>query len=108
MTRRKEAEKQYKLQLADTTDERSNAKENMDNLWQQARRLPASQYTALWLRYAEDMSVREVAGVMGKTQVYVKVLLYRGRKRLGEVLQSGQIIDETTINNTKPLLYSKV
>jgi len=56
-------------------------------LWARASRvLGGDQYSALWLRYAEEMSVREIAGVMGKTRSGVKVLLHRARHSLMEVV----------------------
>ena len=60
-------------------------REEKDNLWRQARQLPEKQYDALWLRYAEDMSVKEISQVLGLTQIHVKVLLYRGRLRLAQL-----------------------
>lgn len=54
-----------------------------ENLWATARRvLSADQYAALWLRYAEDMSIQEVAGVLGRTRISTRVLLHRARQRL--------------------------
>lgn len=41
--------------------------------------LPAEQHAALWLRYAEDMSIGEVARVLGKSEVAVRVMLFRAR-----------------------------
>lgn len=52
------------------------------NLWAVAKSLPASQYEAVWLKYAEGMSVKQIARVMNKSQVHVKVLLHRGRVRM--------------------------
>ena len=58
------------------------------DLWQLARRtLPDLQFEALWLRYAEDMSVREIAQVLRRTQTHVKVLLFRARMLLGRELE---------------------
>lgn len=60
-------------------------------LWQLARHeLPAVQYQALWLRYAEEMSVAEVAQVLGKTETHVKVLLFRAREALAHRLKAGR------------------
>lgn len=58
-----------------------------EELWASARRqLSADQWTALWLMYAEGLSVREVARVMRRTTVGVKVLLHRARRRLARDL----------------------
>jgi RNA polymerase sigma-70 factor (ECF subfamily) len=52
-------------------------------LWEWAsERLPESQFSALWFRYAEDMTVAEVAKTLKKSVANVKVLLHRGREAL--------------------------
>ena len=62
-------------------------REEIENLWATAARLLSGpQYTALWLRYAEGMSIREIARVMDKTRTNVKVLLFRGRSALAHQL----------------------
>ena len=56
--------------------------------WNLAGRvLSDAQQTALWLRYAEDLSIREIACVMGKTQVSIRVTLFRARDQLAQELQ---------------------
>jgi RNA polymerase sigma-70 factor (ECF subfamily) len=47
-----------------------------------ARVLTDAQHTALWLRYAEGLSMKEIARVMGKSQVSVRVTLFRARDHL--------------------------
>jgi RNA polymerase sigma-70 factor, ECF subfamily len=58
------------------------------------RELPARQRAALWLRYAEDMSTRTVAEVLGIRESAAKQLLARGRaglkKRLGDRLREAK------------------
>ncbi len=61
--------------------------ETRQSLWAAARGLSPNQYQVLRLRYAEDMSIKQIAKVMGKSQVSVKVLLYRARVHLAERLQ---------------------
>jgi len=61
-------------------------RESRQSLWALAERLPENQYQALWLKYAADMSIKEIAKVMRKSQVCVKVLLYRARVNLAEQL----------------------
>lgn len=57
--------------------------DDRDNLWLLARAgLNEPSYTALWLRYAEDLPIREVARIMGRPQTWVKVVLHRARKKL--------------------------
>ena len=52
-------------------------------LWQLAKdRLSADSYAVLRLHYAEDLSIEEVAGVLGKGKIATKVMLHRARRKL--------------------------
>ena len=63
------------------------AREERENLWRLAHQaLPEMQFQALWLRYAEEMNVAQVAQVLRKTQTHVKVLLFRARQTLAREL----------------------
>ncbi len=66
--------------------------EDRANLWSLARRvLPAAQFQAIWLTYAEGMQAKEVARVMNRTATHVKVMLFRARRTLrGALEDSGQ------------------
>ena len=58
-------------------------REQHDSLWALAAEvLPESHFAALWLRYAEDMPMKEIAAVLSKTRIHVKVMLHRARQRL--------------------------
>ena len=52
------------------------------------RRLTPAQRAAVYLHYQADLSVRDVAHVMGSTSAAVRVHLMRGRRRLAEILGS--------------------
>lgn len=76
-------------ELADGEDPASllGQREAAQDLWRVARRvLSASQYQTIWLHYAEDLSVRDVARVMRRTQTHVKVSLFRARRLLAKEL----------------------
>ncbi|MBX3411042.1 MAG: sigma-70 family RNA polymerase sigma factor [Phycisphaeraceae bacterium] len=76
----------------DTADHESNLRTG-GLLWALAARiLKREQHTALWLRYAEDMSVSEIAMVMGKSQVGVRVCLFRARRTLAESARKAGIV----------------
>jgi RNA polymerase sigma-70 factor, ECF subfamily len=61
----------------------AHRRELSENLWGIAGRvLSESQYTVLWLRYGEGMSVGDVAKVVGKTSLGTRVLLHRARSLL--------------------------
>ena len=69
-------------------DELVSREEEHRNIWAHARRvLPESQFAALWLKYAEDMAVRQMAEIMGVSVSNVKVLLHRGRNNLAECIE---------------------
>lgn len=54
-----------------------------ENLWLSARRLLNDDvFAAMWLRYAEDMSIRDVARVLDRSGTWTKVNLHRGRQVL--------------------------
>ncbi len=54
-----------------------------DNLWRSAKRVLSDEvYTAMWLRYVEDMSVRDIASVLERSSSWTKVNLLRGRRAL--------------------------
>jgi len=54
-----------------------------DSLWSLAAALLSSeQHSALWLRYAEDLTPKEIARVLGRTQTAVRVMLFRARETL--------------------------
>ena len=67
------------------------------SLWARAMELSESQYQVLWLKYAEDMSVKEIAKVMGKSQISIKVLLYRARAGLAQRLQN-KLVEEDNVD----------
>ncbi len=58
-------------------------------LWQVARSiLTPIQFEALWLKYVEEMSVAQIARVLGRMQPHVKVILFRARAALAAELES--------------------
>jgi RNA polymerase sigma-70 factor (ECF subfamily) len=58
------------------------------NIWIAAGTLGPDAYEALWLRYAEEMPVKDIARAMGKTRVGIRALLHRSRTRLAEKLKA--------------------
>jgi len=61
----------------------AEAREQHHNVWRLAGRvLSVEQRSALWLRYGEDLSIEEIAHILGKRRVTVRVLLFRAREAL--------------------------
>lgn len=58
----------------------------IDNLWRLAReQLSPDACAALWLRYGEDMSIRDTAQTLSRSVPWVKVSLMRSRRQLAAV-----------------------
>lgn len=73
---------------SDTPSASLEKSEALGTIWAVAQNaLSDDQYAALWLRFGEDLSITEVAQVLGKTTVGVRVLLHRGRFALQKALQ---------------------
>lgn len=61
--------------------------EERNALWSMAKAtLKPEHFTALWLHYAEEMSLEEVAEVLGRTRATVKIMLFRSRRKLSRRL----------------------
>lgn len=54
-----------------------------DEIWERAAKvLGPDAYRMLWLRYAQGLSVREIASELHRSAVAIKVMLFRARRRL--------------------------
>lgn len=62
-------------------------RDSMRRLWKLAKTLNDGYYEALWLRYAEDMSIKEMCLVMKKSPAAVRVILHRARISLSRQLE---------------------
>jgi RNA polymerase sigma-70 factor (ECF subfamily) len=58
-------------------------RERREDLWAKVRSVVGpDQFSALWLRYQEEMSVKDIARALNRTQTSVKVMLFRARRTL--------------------------
>jgi RNA polymerase sigma-70 factor (ECF subfamily) len=63
-------------------------RDGRQRLWAAAARvLTDEESSALWLHYVESLSIREVAAVLGKSWISVKVQIFRSRRKLAPELQ---------------------
>jgi len=76
------------------------ARDNTKNIWHASRCLGQNQYQALWLRYIEDMPVKEIAVVLNKTRLHVRVLLHLARLKLAKKIKRPAFTGE--IEETAP------
>ncbi len=81
--------------LGDLSDAESDpllqciAASETSNLWSSARRLLKEDvFAAMWLRYAEDMSVNDISQALNRSVSWTKVNLLRARKVLDAELNS--------------------
>jgi len=70
--------------------------DDLEQLMQALRALSPNQRAAIVLRFEEGLSVSEVAARMGISSATVRVHVFRGRKRLRELLGSDETSDEVT------------
>ena len=98
-------------QPGSTPEDRMIEKQEAQSLWSQARQLRLKQYQTLWLRYAEDMSTREIADVLRITPIQVRVLLHRGRSNLAKLIHplknESEGSQKTKASKKAPMLYQE-
>ena len=58
--------------------------------WRSVAKLPADRRRALVLRFVEEMSTAEIAGILGKTEGAVRVLIHRGLRSVARDLGAGR------------------
>lgn len=79
-------------------------REAFDLVWQIAeQKLSRDQISALWLRYAEDCSIGEIATILRKSQVGVRVMLFRARQTI-----SAAVAEPRDASRTSQQLPAKV
>jgi len=73
-------------------------------LWETAVRvLRPEERSALWLRYAEDLSMEDIGTVLGRPPVTVRVILFRARGRLAEALDGDRAARDASRLTAKSL-----
>jgi RNA polymerase sigma-70 factor (ECF subfamily) len=68
------------VQVADSAPNPADVVVSRDlvrQVWELSKSLPASQRRALWLRYGEELELREIAVQMGRSVEAVKLLVHR-------------------------------
>ena len=77
------------VELVDDSDPLHScmARSEQENIWITAKRLLSRDaYNAMWLRYVEDLSVKEISRALDKSASWTKVTLLRGRRKLSDEL----------------------
>lgn len=74
--------------IADESERPDGALERQDSrnsVWESAKKLKNEFREVLVLKYIEDLSILEIANVLGKTQSNIKILLFRARNQLKKI-----------------------
>lgn len=72
-------------------DSPSQMAQNSDDsqmLWNYVSHLKPAAKQALWLRYGDGHSIAEIAEIMGKTSLYIRVLLHRAKSDLAKKVKN--------------------
>jgi RNA polymerase sigma-70 factor, ECF subfamily len=86
--RRPDAPLEAASSVPDTFDVEARAavRDDADAAWRAVARLPADRRRALVLRFVDEMSTAEIAGILGKTEGAVRVLIHRALRTVAKDL----------------------
>jgi RNA polymerase sigma-70 factor (ECF subfamily) len=91
--RRKAHDQQVGTQRAQQQSEaaQESSSDSSNSIWDIARIvLNDQQHSAMWLRYVEELSINEIARVLGKTSIAVRVTLHRARQILADHVEKSE------------------
>ncbi|MCK4999656.1 MAG: sigma-70 family RNA polymerase sigma factor [Anaerohalosphaera sp.] len=71
--------------------------EYTEDIWKHVANLNKDHHDVLWLKYKEDMSTKDIAAVMHKSQTNIRVMLHRARMILAK-----KIIADTALSRQLP------
>ncbi len=84
--------------------DRAEEGESRARLWKLAEeRLTRDQFAAVWLRYVEDAAVEDIARILGKSRVGVRVTLFRAREKLAGALGSAGVGGQGEFDREPPM-----
>jgi len=80
------------VEAADPVDIEADAvrRDEVAGAWRAVDRLPADRRRALILRFVEEMSTSEIAGVLGRSEGAVRVLIHRALRDVADDLGPGR------------------
>jgi RNA polymerase sigma-70 factor (ECF subfamily) len=92
--RRLRSEAAARLRLGPQSVSMGQPAEEFDEFWREVRRLPNRQAHVIALRYIDDLSVTEIARVLGVAEGTVKAQLHEGRNRLRRQYEAKGVLYE--------------
>ncbi len=79
--------------------------EKITGIWQSAAKLSTVFYTVLWLKYHEELDVKEIAVILKSSVPMVKVNLFRARNQLKKIIESNN--NETMSKQSDGIILSR-
>ena len=70
------------VENAATPDDEAENEDRKQSMWDLAKKLKAEYQEVLVLKYIEDLSIEDIARVIGKSKTNVKIRLFRARNQL--------------------------
>lgn len=74
------------LEIVENTEERIYQKQQMEQINLKIKQLKKQYQDVLLLHYVEDLSIKEIASILNRTENAIRVLLHRSLKALQEKL----------------------
>ena len=69
-------------------EDRASRRDEVASAWRAVSRLPDDRRRALVLRFVDEMSTAEIAGILGRSEGAVRVLIHRGLRAVARDLRS--------------------
>ena len=70
----------------ETSFENIEIREQTNIFWEKlSDNLPDNQFSAIWLKYAGQMKVKQIAEILGKSEANIKIILFRARNSIANL-----------------------
>lgn len=80
----------FSLEALENTEDTFISSEDKMNLYKNIKKLDKEVQKVIYLRITEELTFREIADILNKTESWVRVSFYRGKQKLKEVDNYGK------------------
>lgn len=80
----------FSLEALENTEDTFISSEDKMNLYKNIKKLDKEIQKVIYLRITEELTFREIADILNKTESWVRVSFYRGKQKLKEVDDYGK------------------
>jgi RNA polymerase sigma-70 factor (ECF subfamily) len=87
------------IPASNSPEEVMTGRENRRFLWEHAKSMKKEFYEVLWLKYVEEKPVKEIAVILNRSRINVRVLLHRARSKLAGLVTQTEGVQRT---NSRP------